>query len=407
MNRQDDYDVIVVGGRVAGASTAMLLARAGARVLVLDRSQYGSDALSTHGLMRAGTLQLSRWGLLDRIVAAGTPPVHRTTFRSIGEDPIQITIRPSAGVPALYAPRRHLLDRLLVDAARESGAEFRHGARVVGVVRDGSDRVSGVRVADGAGRDRRGDGTVTARYIVGADGIRSVVADAVGSRVTQSARNASAVRYAYFDGFTTAGYEWAYGDGAAAGLIPTNDGLHCVFVATDSDRMRSLRARRSADENFETVFRMAAPDLVERLTAARRVSRIHGWAGATGFLRQPWGPGWVLVGDAGYFTDPISTHGITDALRDAELAARAILAALGADRSEADAFGDYHRLRDALSSRLFRVADEIASFSWHGATVQPLLRRLSAAMTDEVEALESLPAAPGWDHAVEATPAIT
>ena len=155
---------------------------------------------------------------------------------------------------------------------------------------------------------------------------------------------------------------------------------------------------------------MAAPDLVERLTAARRVSRIHGWAGATGYLRQPWGPGWVLVGDAGYFTDPISTHGITDALRDAELAARAILAALAADRSEAEAFADYHRQRDALSSRLFRVADvavEIASFSWHGATVQPLLRRLSAAMTDEVEALESLPPAPGRDHAVEATPAIT
>lgn len=403
MNRHDAYDVIVVGGRVAGASTAMLLARAGARVLVLDRSRYGSDALSTHGLMRAGTLQLSRWGVLDRVVAAGTPPVRRTTFRCIGEDPIHITIRPSTGVPALYAPRRFLLDRLLVDAAREAGAEFRHGARVVGVVRDGSDRACGVRVAD----DSRGDRTVTGRYIVGADGIRSVVADAVGSRVTQPGRNASAFRYAYFDGFNTAGYEWAYGDGAAAGLIPTNDGLHCVFVGTSSDRMRTLRTGRSADENFETVFRLAAPDQVARLTAARRVSRIHGWAGATGYLRQPWGPGWVLVGDAGYFTDPISTHGITDALRDAELGTRAILAALAADRSEADAFADYHRQRDALSSRLFRVADEIASFSWRGVTVQPLLRRLSAAMTDEVEVLESLPPATGRDRAVEATPVIT
>ena len=80
------YDVIVVGGRVAGASTAMLLARAGARVLLLERGRYGTDTLSTHGLMRAGVLQLSRWGLLDRLAAAGTPPVRSTTFRIAGDD---------------------------------------------------------------------------------------------------------------------------------------------------------------------------------------------------------------------------------------------------------------------------------------------------------------------------------
>ena len=74
------YDVVVVGGRVAGASTAMLLARAGARVALVDRAAYGSDTLSTHGLMRAGVLQLSRWGLLDDVVAAGTPPIRRTLF---------------------------------------------------------------------------------------------------------------------------------------------------------------------------------------------------------------------------------------------------------------------------------------------------------------------------------------
>ncbi|MFC4785391.1 NAD(P)/FAD-dependent oxidoreductase [Nocardioides sp. MAHUQ-72] len=384
------YDVVVVGARVAGASTAMLLARAGARVLVLDRSAYGSDTLSTHGLMRAGVLQLSRWGLLDRIVEAGTPAVRSTTFRSVGLEPVHVTIRPSEGVEALYAPRRHLLDRVLVDAALESGAEVRHGVRVTGLLRDGSGRVAGVRAVDRSGRES----AVRARHVVGADGIRSVVADAAGSAVLRRGRHASAVRYAYVEGLDAAGYEWAYGDGAGAGFIPTGDGLHCVFAATTPERLRTLRLGERDDAGFLATFRLAAPDQVERLGDARRVGRLHGWAGAPGHLRQPWGPGWALVGDAGYFKDPISTHGMTDALRDAELAARALLEVLGGGRSERAALGEYHRRRDAVSHRLFEVADEISSYHWDGAGVQPLLRRMSAAMTDEVELLASLPTAP-------------
>ena len=232
-----DYDVVVVGGRVAGASTALLLARAGARVLVLERSPYGSDTLSTHGLMRAGVLQLTRWGLLDRVVAAGTPAVHSTTFHFAGDEPLRVTIRPHAGVDALYAPRRHVIDRILADAAAAAGAELRHGVRVTGLLRDRTGRVAGVRLLDEAGRDA----SVTASYVVGADGIRSVVADAAGAPVVRRGRYASAVRYAYVEGLDAPGYEMAYGDGAAAGLIPTNDGLHCVFVATTPERMRTLR----------------------------------------------------------------------------------------------------------------------------------------------------------------------
>src|SRR5689334_22569483 len=112
----EQFDVLVVGGRVAGASTALLLARAGVRVAVIDRAAYGSDALSTHGFMRAGILQLSRWGLLDAIIAAGTPPIRRTAFHYADGESVDVSIRPGAGVDALYAPRRYLLDRILVDA---------------------------------------------------------------------------------------------------------------------------------------------------------------------------------------------------------------------------------------------------------------------------------------------------
>jgi flavin-dependent dehydrogenase len=379
------YDVVVVGGRVAGAATAMLLARAGARVLVLDRSAYGSDTLSTHALMRGGVLQLARWGLLDRLVAAGTPPVATTTFHVPDADPVRIRIRQAAGVDALYAPRRHGFDRMLVDAAAAAGAEVRHGVRVTGLLRDRRDRVTGVTVAGTHGEER-----ILAGHVVGADGIASTVAAGAGARVLVRGRNRSAVRHTYVEGLEVDGYRWAYGDGVAAGLIPTDGGRHCVFVSTTPERLRTLRLHHSPDQVFATMLRLAGAD--DLAGAGRRVERFHGWAGMPGYLRQPWGPGWVLVGDAGYFKDPISTHGMTDALRDAELVADA-LAGVASGTPERTALGGYHRRRDQLSHRLFRVSDEIAAYDWDGASVQPLLRRLSGAMTDEVEYLEARAAA--------------
>ncbi len=383
------YDVVVVGGRVAGASTAMLLARAGARVALVERSRYGTDALSTHGLMRAGVLQLSRWGLLDQVVAAGTPPIRVTSFHHGDEDPVQISIRPSGGVEALYAPRRQVLDRILVDAAAEAGVDVRHETRVTDLLRDRTGRVSGVRIlGPGGSRD------LAAGFVVGADGISSLVARQVGAATVREGEWASAMTYAYYRDFDAAGYEWMYGDGAAAGVIPTNDGLSCVFVGTSPLRMRTLRMGRTADRAFETLFGLAAPRHAHRLAAATRVSRHHGWAGMPGFVRSSWGDGWALVGDAGHFKDPISTHGITDALRDAELLAGAVLESVSGAGTGALALEAYQRRRDALSLPLFRVSDEIASYDWDDGEVRPLLRRVSAAMTDEVELLESLPAAP-------------
>jgi flavin-dependent dehydrogenase len=187
------YDVVVVGGRVAGASTALLLARAGARVAMLDRAAYGTDTLSTHGLMRAGVLQLSRWGLLDEVVAAGTPPIKRTMFHYADGESVQVSIRPSAGVDALYAPRRHLLDRILVDAAAEAGAHVRHETTVRALLRDDDGRVTGVRVLDRSGMTA----DLRAAITVGADGIRSTVADQAGAPFVRQGLSRSAVLYRY------------------------------------------------------------------------------------------------------------------------------------------------------------------------------------------------------------------
>jgi 2-polyprenyl-6-methoxyphenol hydroxylase-like FAD-dependent oxidoreductase len=380
------YDAVVVGGRVAGASTAMLLARAGAKVLLLERSPYGTDTLSTHGLMRAGVLQLSRWGLLDHVVAAGTPPVTRTLFHYPGSSPVRISIRASQGVPALFAPRRHVLDRILVDAAAAAGVEVRHGALVTDLLADDTGRVTGIRGVDLA----HGAFTARSRTTIGADGIRSTVAATVDAEVLQSTAACGALLYGYFDDFPTEGYEWAYGSSAAAGLIPTNGGQTCVFVGTTPERLRLAR-RSGADEAFAELFGAAAPRLRQRLEAATRVGRLRGWSGQRGHVRRSHGAGWALVGDAGYFRDPITTHGMTDALRDAELLADALLASWSGDQPEAIALGTYQAKRDALSTRLFEVSDRIAAYDWAPGEIHQLLREVSSAMSDEVGLLQSLP----------------
>jgi 2-polyprenyl-6-methoxyphenol hydroxylase-like FAD-dependent oxidoreductase len=379
------YDVVVVGARVAGASTAMLLARAGLRVALLDRGTYGADTVSTHGLMRAGVLQLSRWGLLPDVVAAGTPPVRRTTFHYAGHEPVQVSIRPSAGVDALYAPRRTVLDRLLVDAATRAGVDVLHGTTVTGLLRTDGGAVTGV-VATGLAS---GPVDVPATVTVGADGVRSVVAREVGAPVTRLGRHGGAILYQYRRDLPVTGYEWAYGDRAAAGLIPTNDGETCVFVECAPARMRALR-RSGAAPAFDAVLAAAGPALHDRVRSSTAASRLHGWSALPGHLRRPWGPGWALVGDAGYYRDPITSHGITDALRDAELLSSGLGSVLVHGARYDAAMSHYETTRDRLASAMFTATDDVAAFDWDAARAQGLLRRVSSAMSDEVDHLAGL-----------------
>jgi flavin-dependent dehydrogenase len=376
-------DVVVVGGRVAGAATALQLARQGVRVLVLDRGGYGSDTVSTHALLRTGVVQLHRWGLLDRLVAAGVPAVRATVFHHLSSDS-HVSLRPSAGVDALYAPRRTTLDALLVDAAREAGAEVRHGVRVTGLLTDPAGRVGGVRGEDRAGR--RFD--VPARMTVGADGVRSSVAGWVGAPDEQRGSTPSSLLYGYLPGLPTEGYEWFYGPRASAGFIPTQDELTCVFAGTSALRFRGLAG--NAAERFAQLLAEASPAAAQRVAGAGRIDRLRGFGNVRGHLRRAGGPGWALVGDAGYFKDPMSTHGLSDALRDGELLARALVDALGGGMSEAAALVAFQRERDRLSTALFAVTDRVAGHDWTEDALRALLRELSAAMSDEVEALLAL-----------------
>ena len=258
------YDVVVVGGRVAGASTALLLARAGARVAVVERGDLTRDTVSTHALMRAGVLQLSRWGVLDRIVAAGTPAVRHTTFGYADGERVRVSIRDTHGVEALYAPRRTLLDRVLIDEAEAEGAAVHRRTDVVGLTRAVDGRVTGV-----ATRGPSGEGVLTADLVVGADGIRSTVAREVGATTLRQGRTRSAVLYRYVRGLDVTGYEWFYGDRAAAGLIPTDDEAVCVFVSTTPGRMRGHR-RAGREQAFTSLLEAAGPGLGDVVRAALR-----------------------------------------------------------------------------------------------------------------------------------------
>jgi 2-polyprenyl-6-methoxyphenol hydroxylase-like FAD-dependent oxidoreductase len=384
MHPDHTYDAVVVGARAAGAATAMLLARAGLDVLVVDRAQYGADTLSTHALMRGGVIQLHRWGLLDRVVAAGTPPVRRTTFRYAAEE-ITIAIRPSHGIDALYAPRRTVLDPILVDAAVDAGADVRYGITSTDVRRDRTGRVTGIVGRDQAGRDV----AIGARLVIGADGLRSTVADRVGAPIEHQGTGAAAVVYGYWADVPADGYEWIFRTTAAAGLIPTNDGLTCVFAGSSPDRIG-----RGGRAILDEVLRDASPDAAERVAAGTGPAGLRTFTGRPGHLRRAWGPGWALVGDAGYWKDPLSAHGLTDALRDAELLARAVVAAAADPSEEIAALAEYQAVRDRLSLPLFAVVDTIAAQRWSDDEIGGLLLQLSSAMADEVDAIAALDPVP-------------
>ena len=372
------YDAVVVGARAAGAATAMLLARRGLRVLAVDRGAYGSDTLSTHALMRLGVLQLARWGVLERIEALDTPRVSRTVFH-YPDEVVDIPIKPQGAVPALFAPRRTVLDRVLVDAAVEAGAVVRHRVRLADLVRGAGGRVEGVVLRDDDGVSR----TVRSRIVIGADGLRSTVASLVEAPVTSAGAHATATIYGYWSGLDIDGYHWHWSPGLAAGAIPTNGGQVVLFAVMPGRRFSDVAAAGLAPA-YGRILAECAPDIAPRLANARLVGSLRGFPGHAGFLRRPWGPGWALVGDAGYFKDPLTAHGISDALRDAELLALAV--AEGGD----SALSWYELARDDMATRLFELTDRIASLEWDIRELKTLHRSLSDEMKREVREMNRL-----------------
>lgn len=368
-----EYDVIIAGARCAGGATALLLARRGFRVLVVDPLPRDRDVLSTHALMRGAVLQLHRWGLLDAILAAGTPAVRATTF-VYDDETITIPIKERDGVAALYAPRRTVLDPVLADAAAAAGAHVVHGLSVTGLLRDRSGRVTGAWIGGPDGSRA----AVRARLVIGADGVRSRVARLVGAPIEHAATHAAACVFGYWTDLPRDEYRWGFRGGAGTGLIPTNDNAACVFVSLPSARFAE-RIHGGIETVLHGILGASDPSLAHAVTRARAVSGLRAFAGLPGFLRRCAGPGWALVGDAGCFRDPITAHGITDALRDAELLARAVF------RGHDGALIEYQAERDAVAREILDLSDRIAAYGWSGDEVKRLHHALSRAMNASVD----------------------
>lgn len=373
------YDAVIVGARCAGAATAMLLARAGLNVLVVDRQTLGSDTMSTHALMRTGVLQLDRWGLLPKVMSAATPEIRTTTFH-YGTESFGLTIKSEHGIDHLCAPRRTNLDRILVEEAQSAGADVLHGMAVSELQIGDTGRVIGAVLKNSNAECV----SVRSDIVIGADGRHSAIASLVNAATYLAGQNASGYVYGYYEGLQRSGYHWHFGQGVAAGVIPTNNEQHCVFAAVPSAAFRDT-FHGGVQGAFGRVLEANSPDLARDVANAHLAAPLRGFAGVPGHLKQPSGPGWALVGDAAYFKDPLTAHGISDALRDAELLARAILQ--GSDR----ALKSYTQERDALSLSLFDVTEAIASFRWDLHEAKVLHARLSASMRAECEHMANLP----------------
>ena len=370
-----DYDAIVIGARCGGSPTAMLLARDGYRVLLVDKATFPSDTMSTHLAHPPAVAALDRWGILEQLEATNCPPITRYSF-DFGPVAVAGTPRPSNGTAKAYCPRRIVLDALLVEAAAAAGAEVREAFTVEEVLIDDG-RVTGIR-----GHAKGGDTvTETAKVVVGADGRHSLLAKAVQPEQYNEVPALAPAYYAYWSGLPADGFDTYIraesGRGWAA--IPTHDGLTCVVQGTPQADFATTK--KDVEGTYLEGFELA-PEFAERINGAKRESGFMGAGDLSGYFRKPYGPGWALVGDAGYHKHPITAFGITDAFRDAEAVASALDETFSERRSFDDAMADYQRARDEEALPIYGFTCDFAKLE----PPPPEMQQLIGAMQGNQEA---------------------
>lgn len=356
MKRRDAmYDTIVVGARCAGSPLAMLLARRGAKVLLVDKATFPSEIPHGHFVHRHGPRQLRSWGLLAQL-AATTPAVTSTVW-DFGDFPLVANDLVEDGLPWGFGPRRSTLDKLLVDAAVASGVELRERFTVEDYLFDG-ETVAGVRGRgpDGSAVEERA--TIT----VGADGRNSRLARRVQAPMTRQCPTILCYYFSYWSGVPSGGFE-LYVRAAQQRIIfsfKTERDRFAVFIGLPIAELHDVR--RDIEGEFQRTLDLA-PELAARLREGQREERFYGASDLPNFFRKPYGDGWALVGDAGLHKDPFLALGICDAWRDAELLAGAIGDGVSGARPMPQALSEYEAARDAASTADYEENIALARFS--------------------------------------------
>jgi flavin-dependent dehydrogenase len=368
-----EYDAIVVGARCAGSPTAMLLARQGHRVLMVDRASFPSDTVSTHLVHAPGVAALQRFGLLDAITESDCPPIRNYRFE-FGPFTISGTPRPIDGCDTAYAPRRTVLDKVLVDGAVAAGVEVREHYTVDEIIVE-QGTVVGIRghAAGGTSIEDR------ARVVIGSDGRNSIVAKAVGAETYHEKPMLQWSYYTYFRDLPMTGMETYIRPDRGFAAFPTNDGLTLVVVGWPYSESTAYKA--DVENNYFATLGLA-PEFAARVAGATRVERFTGGAVAN-YFRKPFGPGWVLVGDAGYCKDPITAQGISDAFRDAEWCSDALHAVFSGGRGFDDALLEFQRDRDEHAMGMYELTTQLATLQ----LPPPELAHVLAAVSREEEAM--------------------
>ena len=362
------YDAIVIGARCAGSPTAMLLARRGWKVLLVDRATFPSDTISTHILWPHGAEILRRWGLLPRLAATGLPPICRPMTFDVGPFALCGTIPDANDGMGGFCPRRTVLDALLVSAAGESGAEVREGFAVDELLVE-SDSIIGIR---GHGKGMK-PVEERARIVIGADGVNSLLARAVRAPEYDRRPVAACAFYSYFSGIRQDDIELYVRDHVAFGGAPTNDGLHLVMVNWPATEFPIVR--NDVDGHVWRALE-AAPDFLTRVREGRREEKWYGTAGVPGYLRKPYGNGWALVGDAAYNRDPITAQGISDAFIDAETLVETLVAGLSGNGVLSERLAAHESARNERVRPMYEFTTHLAALDPPPAEMRALFGAL-------------------------------
>lgn len=364
----ESFDVVVIGSGVAGAPTAMLLARSGHKVLLIDRHIFPRDALSTHFIWPRGVSYLNRWGLakpifdktphfttlemnVEGISLKGSVPLGHleSRFRQLHGD--------SRGATTTYCgPRRNFLDQFLQDEARKAGAEVRDGtAFVEPIVEDGT--VKGIRADDPAGKPI----SIRSRLVIGADGMHSPFAKKIGTRVTQYRELSTFAYWGYFSGIQRDGLAFYRKGRLGMAIFPTSGETHMVLVYGPTGWWNDFR--KDAEKNFHKTIAFCEPEIAQLVLAGKREEPFKACGHMPAFHHDLWGPGWVLVGDAGSFKDQVTAIGITHAFRDAELVTQFIHPALAGEMTMDAALTNYTAVRAADYVDYFNLVCQLAEMN--------------------------------------------